>query len=353
MSYHVSVDVGGTFTDLFAVDAEAGSVIVQKADTSEDAVGGVLAVLEQGGIPLERVEDFVVGTTLATNALVEGRTAAVAFLGTRGFTDNLEIRRVWRAHLFGWRWERPKPLVTHALRFGIGGRIDWQGKEIEPLVRDDVDTAVAEMRPRGVTTAAVSLLFSFINPEHERRVMARIAELAPEIRVVLSSDVNPEIKEYERASTTVIAAAITPLVERLLADLEARLRESGVRVPLKVVKSNGGVMSFASARTKPWEILRSGPAGGVASALRLSRARAIPNLIAVDIGGTTADVSVVINGEITYTQQADLAWDVPVRVNMADVRSVGAGGGSIAWMDRAARLHVGPRSAGAKPGPVS
>ena len=210
MSYHVSVDVGGTFTDLFAVDAEAGSVIVQKTDTSEDAVGGVLAVLEQGGIPLERIEGFVVGTTLAINALVEGRTAVVAFLGTRGFTDNLEIRRTWRAHLFGWRWERPRPLVTHALRFGVGGRIDWQGKEFEPLVRDDVDTAVAEMRRQGVTTAAVSLLFSFINPAHERRVMARIAELAPEIRVVLSSDVNPEIKEYERASTTVIAAAITP-----------------------------------------------------------------------------------------------------------------------------------------------
>jgi N-methylhydantoinase A/oxoprolinase/acetone carboxylase beta subunit len=342
MGYSVGIDVGGTFTDLFALDGETGSVVADKADTSEDGTSSVLDVLARSGIDPREIRSLVLGTTLAINALVEGRTRPVAFLGTAGFTDILEIRRVWRQHLFGWQWERPKSLVPHGLRFGIRGRIDWEGREIEPLEVADVDRAVAEMRRRDVRTAAVSLLFSFANPDHERAVERRIAELAPDITVVASSDVNPEIKEYERASTTVIAAKVMTLVNRLLAELEERLRSHGVTAPPQVIKSNGAVMSFASARAKPWEILRSGPAGGVASARSLSRALHIPNLIAVDIGGTTADVSVVSDGEVASARQAELAWDIPIRVAMADVRSIGAGGGSIAWLDRAGRLQRSP-----------
>lgn len=352
MSYHTCVDVGGTFTDLFAVDDETGAVRAEKVSTTEDAVTGIIEALRLSGIDPGTVRSFIFGSTRVTNALVDGRIAPVAFLGTEGFTDTLEIRRLWREHLFGWRWERPKALVPHDLRFGVAGRIDWRGREIEPLDLDAVDRAVERVRQRGIATIAVSLLFSFLNPEHERRVKARTAEIAPEITVHLSSDVNPEIKEYERASTTVVGASLSPLVDGLLRDLESRLAEVGISAPPQVIKSNGGVMSATSARLKPLEIIRSGPAGGVASVLRLSRELALPNLIGIDIGGTTADVSVITEGAVTYTRQTHLHWDIPIRVSMADVRSVGAGGGSLAWLDPVGRLHVGPHSAGANPGPA-
>jgi N-methylhydantoinase A/oxoprolinase/acetone carboxylase beta subunit len=294
----------------------------------------------------------VFGSTVATNALIERTLSPVAFLGTAGFTDTLEIRRVWRQHLFGWRWERPRSLVPHDLRFGIAGRIDWRGQEIEVISLGDVDAAVEIMRKRGVRVAAVSLLFSFLNPDHEHSVRSRIQSIAPDIEVVLSSTVNPEISDYERASTTVIAASLSPLMEHVLSTLEARLASHGISAKPQVIKSNGGIMSTSSARAKPLEMVRSGPAGGVASALRFARETGRSNLITVDIGGTTADVAVITGGHATYTQHATLEWDIPLRVGMADVRSIGAGGGSIASLDAAARLTVGPQSAGSKPGPV-
>jgi N-methylhydantoinase A/oxoprolinase/acetone carboxylase beta subunit len=242
--------------------------------------------------------------------------------------------------------------VPHDLRFGVGGRIDWRGSEIEPLNLSDIDLAIEKITRRSIGAVAVSFLFSFLNPAHEQKVRQRFAELAPNVTVILSSDVNPEIKEYERASTTVIAAALSPLVERVLSTLEGKLASTGVPAKPQIIKSNGGIMSAASARSKPLEMVRSGPAGGVASALRFSRELGLPNLITVDIGGTTADVAVVTDGRATYTQQANIEWDIPLRVAMADVRSVGAGGGSIATLDAARRLKVGPESARANPGPV-
>ena len=352
MAFHIGVDVGGTFTDLFAVDDTNGHIVLEKADTTPDAVSGVLEAIRLSGIPPADIGTLVFGSTVATNALVERKLAPVAFLGTAGFTDTLEIRRLWREHLFGWHWEKPRSLVPHDLRFGIGGRIDWKGQEVGSLNLQDVDAAVEAMRQRGIRVAAVSLLFSFLNPVHEKRILQHIGRIAPEIQVVLSSTVNPEIKDYERASTTVIAAALAPLVEKILSSLEMRLSTHGINAKPQIIKSNGGITSAASARTKPLEMVRSGPAGGVASALRFARDTGLPNLIAIDIGGTTADVSVITGGEATYTQQTNLEWDIPLRAAMADVRSIGAGGGSIASLDAAGRLRVGPQSAGANPGPV-
>ena len=352
MAIHVGIDVGGTFTDLFALDDASGRAVAEKADTTAGAVGGLMAVLDKAAIPPGEIASLVFGSTLATNALIEGETAPVAFLGSAGFTDSLEVRRLWREHLFGWRWERPKALVPHALRLPIGGRIGQGGEELAPLDRTSIDAAIERMRARGVACAAVCLLFAFRNPDHERRVRERIAEIAPDIRVLLSHEINPEIGEYERASTTVIAAAMSPGVETMLGALEARLLKAGVRAPVRVIKSNGGITSVATARKKPLEMMRSGPAGGVASALNLARTLARPNLIGVDIGGTTADVCVITGGEVNVAQRAELAWDIPVRATLADVRSVGAGGGSIAAIDPAGRLQVGPRSAGSAPGPV-
>jgi N-methylhydantoinase A/oxoprolinase/acetone carboxylase beta subunit len=352
MAFHVGVDVGGTFTDLFAVNDVTGEVVIEKADTTPDAVTGVLDAIRIGRIPPQDVSTFVFGSTIATNALAERKFSAVAFLGTAGFTDTLEIRRVWREHLFGWHWYRPKALVGHDLRFGVRGRINWKGDEIEPLHLDDVDAALDVMQRRGVKVAAVSLLFSFLNTSHERAIKRHIERKAPNIKVVLSSMVNPEIKDYERASTTVVAAVLSPLVADVLSTLETRLAARGVRATLQVIKSNGGIMSAESAIAKPLEMVRSGPAGGVASALRFARESGASNLICVDIGGTTADVSVVTDGDVKFAQSADLEWDIPLRVSMADVRSIGAGGGSIAMLDAAGRLTVGPLSAGAWPGPA-
>jgi len=352
MPFHVGIDVGGTFTDLFAVDGRSCDVVFEKADTTPDGVTGILEAIRLSRIPPADIETILFGSTVATNALIERNLPPVAFLGTSGFTDTLEIRRVWRKHLFGWRWERPRALVPHDLRFGITGRLDWRGQEIDPLILGDVDAAVEVMKRRGVGVAAVSLLFSFLNPAHEESVRRHIRRIAPEIQVVLSSTVNPEINDYERASTTVIAAALSPLIEKVLSSLETRLAAHGIGVKPRVIKSNGGIMSAFSARSKPLEMVRSGPAGGVASALRFARETGRPNLITVDIGGTTADVAVITGGEASYTQQTMLEWDIPLRGAMVDVRSIGAGGGSIASLDAAGRLTVGPQSAGASPGPV-
>lgn len=352
MTFHIGVDVGGTFTDLFALNSETGEVISEKADTTKDVVSGVLSALDQSRIEPSRVKSFVFGSTIATNALVERTMAPVAFLGTHGFTDILETRRLWREHLFGWKWDRPRSLVMSDLRFGIRGRIDWQGREIEPLDLAAVEDAVRRIERRGIRSIAVSFLFSFLNPAHEIAVRERILEISPDMKVTLSHEVNPEIKEYERASSTVIAAGLNPLIDQVLRSLEDRLSGHGIGVSPQVIKSNGGIMSTVTARRKPLELARSGPAGGVAAATRLSRELGKANVITVDIGGTTADVAVVTEGEAVYTQSSDLDWDIPIRVAMADVRSVGAGGGSIAYLDAAKGLHAGPRSAGASPGPV-
>ena len=352
MGVHVGVDVGGTFTDLFAVDGGDGSVLTEKTDTTADAVGGVIEAIRQSGIDPSAIESLVFGSTIATNALVENTVEPVAFLGTQGFTDILETRRLWREHLFGWKWDRPRSLVASDLRFGVPGRIDWKGREIEPLDLAAIDHAIARIRQRGLRAVAVSYLFSFLNPDHELRTRERFQALAPDIDVTLSHDVNPEIKEYERASTTVVAASLSPIVGRMMDELVTGLKRHGVPVVPRVIKSNGGVMSARIARAKPLEIVRSGPAGGVASAVRLARELGRPNLITLDIGGTTADVAVITDGAVRHSEQTNIAWDIPIRAAMADVRSIGAGGGSIAYLDRAERLHVGPRSAGAVPGPA-
>lgn len=352
MGVHVGVDVGGTFTDLFAVNAGDGSVLSEKTDTTADAVSGVIEAIRQSGIDASTIASLVFGSTIATNALVENTVEPVAFLGTEGFTDILETRRLWREHLFGWKWNRPRALVAADFRFGVPGRIDWKGREIEPLDLAVIDHAIARIKQRGLRAVAVSYLFSFLNPDHELRTKERFATVAPEIDVTLSHDVNPEIKEYERASTTVVAASLSPIVGRMMDELVTGLRQHGVPVVPRVIKSNGGVMSARIARAKPLEIVRSGPAGGVASAIRLARDLDRPNLITLDIGGTTADVAVITEGAVRHSEQTNIAWDIPIRAAMADVRSVGAGGGSIAYLDRAERLHVGPRSAGAVPGPA-
>lgn len=351
MSAIVGVDVGGTFTDVYVFERE-GTTHAAKAPSTPDAVSGVLAALQQVVEP-DEVEALSFGSTIATNALIERRLARVGFLTTSGFRDVLEIRRLWRPHLFGHAWDRPAAVVPRRLRLEAAGRIDWRGREVEPLTEGDVRSAAESFAAAGVEAVAIAFLFSYLNPEHERRAGQILREMLDGVHIVLSSDVNPERGEYERSSTTAIAAGLTPVVDRALAAVEDRLREAGLARPPRVMKSNGGVMSIGAARKRPVELVKSGPAGGASAGVFLSERIGEPNLILIDIGGTSADASLIIDGHPARGDSDALEWDIPIRVPVVDIRSVGAGGGSIAWLDPAGGLRVGPHSAGAVPGPVA
>ncbi len=347
----VGVDMGGTFTDVFAFGLD-GSVRSAKAPTTADGVGGVLAALTEVVDP-SSVEALAFGSTIATNAIAERRLARTGLLTTAGFRDVLDIRRLWRPHLFGHAWDRPAAIVPRHLRLEARGRLDWQGQEIEALSESDVEAAAAVFADEGVDAVAVSFLFSYLDPGHEVRAGRLLAARLPGIPVLLSSTVNPEPKEYERTSTTVIAAALSPVVERALGDVEQALASAGLRRPMRVMKSNGGVMSAAAARARPDELVKSGPAGGASAGAFLASVLDEPNLILLDIGGTTADASLVIDGRPARATQDSVDWDIPIRVPVVDIRSIGAGGGSIARIDAAGGLRVGPQSAGAEPGPAA
>jgi N-methylhydantoinase A len=347
----VGVDVGGTFTDVF-VFQEDGTTIAAKSPTTADTVGGVLDALEQA-VPIVDIASLSFGSTIATNAVVERRLARVGLLATKGFRDTLEIRRLWRRDLFGHAWNRPQAIVPRRLRLEAAERMNWRGEEIEPLEEIDVRRAGERFAELGVEAVAIAFLFSYLNPVHEQRASEILREQLGDIPVLLSSDVNPQINEYERTSTTAIAAGLAPIVDAALGAVEARLAQSGLRNPPRIMKSNGGVMSVRAARQRPVELVKSGPAGGASAGAFLAERLGEPNLILIDIGGTTADASLIVDGRPARADHDELEWDIPIRVPVVDIRSVGAGGGSIAYLDPAGALRVGPRSAGAIPGPVA
>jgi N-methylhydantoinase A/oxoprolinase/acetone carboxylase beta subunit len=343
--------MGGTFTDAVAVGPD-GSVRASKAPTTADGVTGVVEALVAVAAP-DAIDAFAFGSTVATNALAQRRLASTGLLTTAGFRDVLDVRRLWRPQLFGHAWTRPGAIVPRRLRLEARERIDWRGRVVEPLVLEDVEAAAIAFAAERVEAVAVSFLFSYLEPRHERQAGALLRELLPGVLVLESADVNPERKEYERTSTTAIAAGLAPVVGRALGAIEDRLRAEGVRPPLRVLRSNGGVMPIRAARERPAELVKSGPAGGVSAGLRLAEELGEANAILLDIGGTTADVSVIIEGQAATAASDAVEWDIPVRVPVVDIRSIGSGGGSIVHLDAAGGLHVGPRSAGAEPGPAA
>jgi len=348
----VGIDVGGTFTDLVWADAASGETRAIKTLSTASPVEGILAAIEKGGFELADVESLVFGSTVAINALVEKKHAVVGTIGNEGFRDTLELRRIWREHLFGSFWERPESMVPRRLRREVRGRISVDGAELVPLDEDGLLREVGHLIERGVESVAISFLHSHVNDAHERRAREIIEASHPELTVSISSEESPELGEYERLSTTVVAAALKPLIARELDKLVTKLRAAGLRGSIHVMKSNGGVMSVEAARRKPHELVQSGPSGGVSAARRWGAEVGAPNIITLDVGGTTADVSLIRGGRATVARRLDLAWDVPVRVSLVDIRSVGAGGGSIAWVDAAGAPRLGPASAGSRPGPA-
>ncbi|MFD0713786.1 hydantoinase/oxoprolinase family protein [Paenibacillus sp. GCM10027626] len=354
----LGVDVGGTFTDLVAMNESGALYSVKTPSTPEQSEGmmkGIEKVAERIGIApssfLAQCPLIVHGTTVATNTLLEYRGAKVGLLTTQGFRDEIEFRRAYKESVFSPRLPAPHPIVPRYLRHGIPERLDASGAVLVAIDEEAVRKSVRQLVAEGVESLAVCFLFSFINPAHELRVRELIHEEFPELAVSLSCEVLPQIREFERVSTTIVNAYTRPAMELYLSKLEGRLRVQGFNGELFVMQSNGGVQSVIQSGRFASGCLLSGPAGGVTAASFIGEKAGYPNLITVDMGGTSYDVAVIENLHPTVTTEN---WISRYRVAlpMLDIHTVGAGGGSIAWIDSGGALQVGPRSAGATPGPA-
>ncbi len=356
MAWTIGVDVGGTFTDFFALDEATGAVRVGKRPSTPDDPGraileGLREVAAAHGIPLAEVGRFSHGTTVATNALIQRRGGAVALVTTKGFRDLLEIGRQTRPHMYDLYRDHPPPLVPRRHRLELDERIDAAGEVLRAPDDAAIADIVAQVRATGARACAVCFLFAFLNPAHERAVADALRAADPDLLVSLSSEVQPEFREYERFSTTVLNAYLQSVMHDYVRHLEAGLADIVPNATLGINQSSGGLMSLGTARDFPVRTALSGPAAGVVGALHVAQAAGRASVITLDMGGTSADVALIRGG------RADIAFDrsvagFPIRLAMVDINTVGAGGGSIAWFDRDGLMKVGPVSAGADPGPA-
>lgn len=353
MSVRAGVDTGGTFTDLVLLDESSGAIRVTKVlSTPSEPSRAVFDSFEKAGIETRDISDFVHGTTVATNALIERRGAEVALLTTDGFRDILRMQRTTRPNHFDLHWVKPKHFVPRSRCIGIPERVLRDGSVLIPLDEARVADEVIRLRDRGgVTAISVSYVFSFVNPDHELRTREIINELWPDVQVSLSHEVLPRWREYERTSTTVLDAYLKPLMHRYMQRLDDQCAEGEIG-KLSILRSNGGVMSSLKAREQPVSLVRSGPSGGIMASSFIGRTLGLGDLIACDMGGTSFEACLLPGSEPAFTNQEELEFGVPIALTMVDARAIGAGGGSLAWIDAAGILKVGPRSAGADPGPA-
>lgn len=356
----LGVDVGGTFTDLLLHDDAAQRTYRAKTpSTPEDqSIGvaeGVRLICEKAGVSPADISLVLHGTTVATNAVLEGKGARVGLLTTEGFEHTLHLAKSWTpGPLFGWIvMDKPDPLAALSDTRGIPERMDARGNVVRELDEAAATAMIEDLCGSGIEALTISLLHSYANPAHERRLREIVLEKFPDMHVSLSSDILPEFREYDRAITTVMNDYVRPIMTRYLSRIEKRLGETGVKSRLHIVRSDGGLMSAEAAAARPVHTVLSGPAGGVTATAMIARRTKLPRLLAFDMGGTSTDVSVIIDGEPTITRSTDVGY-FPAKVPTLDVRSVGAGGGSIAEVSELTNsLRVGPRSAGAMPGPVA
>lgn len=366
--FRVGVDIGGTFTDIVLAGRDGHLATRKVASTTDDYSRGILQglhdLLAQEGLPGEAISEIVHGTTVATNAVLEYRGARTALVTTRGFRDVLELRRIRVPELYNVRYVPPRPLVERYLRLEVDERVGADGEIIRPLDETSLRAAVERVREQGVEAIAVCLLHSYKNPVHERKVGDILRREFPNVFLSLSVDVLPEFREYERTSTTVINAYIGPMVRTYLRSLAQQLGASAITAPVMLMQSNGGAMSAEAAGEMPARILESGPAAGVIAAQRLSLRTGLLDLITFDMGGTTAKAAMIQQGHLSQTTDYEIGAGISLssrltkggghalRLPVIDIAEVGAGGGSIVWIDRGGALKVGPQSAGAVPGPA-
>jgi N-methylhydantoinase A len=354
----LAVDIGGTFTDLVAVDTVTGQVTRAKADTTPGRLEqGVLAALARSGLPAAQVAAFIHGTTVVINAVTERAGVPTALVTTAGFRDVLEIGRANRPDIYNLAYRKPEPFVPRRLRFEVAERMSYTGEVITPLGAADLAAVAAGLAGAGVRAVAVCFLHSWASPAHEQAAAAGLRARLPGVAVVASHEVSGMWREYERTSTTVLSAYVQPVVAGYLGSLESALRGAGVGGPMRAMRSNGGVASFGRAAAAPIGLLESGPVAGVTAAAQLGRRLGARHVLTLDIGGTTAKTAAVRDGEVRvealhHIGKTAVFPGYPVQAPTVEIVEIGAGGGSVVWADRAGGLHVGPRSAGAEPGPA-
>lgn len=366
--FRVGVDIGGTFTDIVLINAE-GRLVTKKISSSVSnyataIVDGLAELFDNAGIAPDEIQEVMHGTTVASNAILELKGAKVGLIGTDGFRDILEIRNLRMPRLYDLEWVKPPPLVERYLRVTVPERIDAKGAVEQALTREDAEAAVAKLVDQGVEAIAVCLLNSYANPVHEKLLAEVIETNAPGLPYCISFDILPEIKEYERTSTTVVNAYILPIVSKYLESLEENFSTKGITAPVLLMQSNGGLTPAAEAARKPVNIVESGPAGGVVGAHAVAQQTGHSDVVSFDMGGTTAKASLIENGAYTRSQEYSVGGGIMIgsrlltgagyllKVPAIDLAEVGAGGGSIVWIDAGGALRIGPESAGAEPGPV-
>ena len=366
--FRVGTDIGGTFTDIVFL-SDDGKLFTKKVSSSVDdyaraVVQGLQEVFAEQAVEPAAVEEVLHATTVASNAILEFKGAKTGLITTRGFRDILELRRLRMPRLYDLEWEKPPPIVERYLRMEVTERLDEKGNVEIPLDEAEVERALDRLLAEGIEALAVCLLHSYVNPVHEKRIRDIVAERAPDLLVSISSDVLPEIKEYERTSTTVINAYVLPIVREYCSHLRADLDRIGVTAPLHLMQSNGGLTTAEAASEMPVHVIESGPAAGVVGAQALAHKMKLPKIITFDMGGTTAKASIIENGEVTRATEYSVGAGIMIgsrlltgagymlKVPAIDLAEVGAGGGSLVWIDPAGSLQVGPSSAGAVPGPV-
>jgi len=356
----IAIDTGGTFTDIALLESTSGRMVFHKVASTPDDPGrslvqGILEIIElaqiDGDDGVGQIELLVHGTTVATNAVLQRRGAKAAFITTQGFRDVLHIQRQDRPHMYDLRSRRAEPLVPRSRRFELKERILHDGSVEIPLDQEHLHQVIAELKQHNVEAVAVGLLHSHTAPEHEQAVGETLAKELPEATVCMSHELVQEEGEYERFSTCAMNAFVQPVMARYLGHVEGSLSEAGLDAPLFVMKSNGGVMSAKAAARHSVHTILSGPAGGVVAGAAMAAGDNHMNLITADMGGTSFDVAVIHEGQIEFARTTEMAG-LAIKVPMLDIHTVGAGGGSIGWVDPGGALRVGPASAGADPGPA-
>jgi len=357
--YEIAVDVGGTFADFVVKDQQGSTFTVKVPSNREDPLEPVIRGLNDlaQGLNLSlqeflsQTDKFIHGTTVGINALLQGQGAKTALITTEGFRDALELRRSRLSEQWDFNAALPPVLVPRYLRIGLRERMDYQGIPLKAIDREQIPEIADFLRQERIESVAVCLLFACRNPAHEQEFKDRLQALLPNVFIALSSELSTQMGEYERTTTTVLNARLSPVLSDYLLGLSNQLRDLGLQVPISIAQNNGGLTDLFQARKRAVNTLFSGPAGGVKGGWALARELALPELVVADMGGTSFDVSLIRQGKMEVTPQAEVAG-YPVQLPMLDIHTVGAGGGSIAWLDQGGMLRVGPHSAGAKPGPA-
>jgi N-methylhydantoinase A len=364
----IGIDVGGTFTDIVTI-TDGGEVAIRKVPSTVDdysrAIAEALPVLfARSQCTGRAVREVLHATTVATNAILQRIGARAALITTRGFRDVLELRRMRMPEMYNWNWDKPSDLIERHLRFELTERIDARGQVVVALEHAELEAIIACLKSEGIESVAICLLNSYVNSAHEHIVASMLAARLPGVAISVSSEILREVKEYERTATVVVNAYVLPLVRRYIDGLARSLRTIDVAAPLMIMQSNGGMMTAGACSTRPAYMIESGPAAGVIAAHAVAVAENVPDMITFDMGGTTAKASIIENGQMSSASEYEVGSSLSavsrlikggghlIRVPAIDIAEVGAGGGSIVWLDAGGAMQIGPMSAGASPGPV-